>query len=143
MNNESIFVGLLRFTGVFFLVAGLMHVVLGLHADQLMGANVSSQSITDPGLDSQNRFYGATFTLYGVLLILTSGALRQYSLILRCMFWVVFAAGVVRFISVALYGWPPFLIGLLFAAELILPPIFLVALSSILKADSESGVGIG
>ncbi|MFK8021831.1 MAG: DUF4345 domain-containing protein [Pseudomonadales bacterium] len=77
--------------------------------------------MTDPGLDSQNRFYGATFTLYGVLLIVISSNLNQYSTILRCLLWVFLGAGAVRFISVSLYGWPPFLISLLFALELLVP----------------------
>lgn len=133
MNSESVFVASLRFLGVFFIGAGLMHVTLGVQADQMLGAKVSAQSLADPGLDSQNRFYGASFTLYGVLLIICSSQLQQYATILRCMFWVVFAAGLVRFISVFLYGWPPMLIGLLFAAELILPPPLHVWLSRILR----------
>src|SRR5262245_2634357 len=52
-----------------FFAAGAMHLTMGLGADALLGANVSAQTLTDAGLDSQNLFYGVSFMLYGVLLI--------------------------------------------------------------------------
>lgn len=113
-------------SGIFIIAAGTTHIVLGLDADVLLGANVSAQSIVDPGLDSQNRFYGAAFTLYGVLLLLISRDLERYYPVLKCLLWVFWFAGFVRFISVVVYGWPPMLIGLLLAAELALPPMLLV-----------------
>jgi len=51
------------------------------------GAQVTAQTMMDPGLQSQNRFFG---------------------------------------VSVALYGWLPLLVGLLFAAEIIPPPLALI-----------------
>ncbi len=122
----NLFVWALRLSALFILGAGLMHVGLGLKADVLLGANVSAATLVDPGLDSQNRFYGASFLLYAVLLALVSTNVPKYVVVLQCLLWVFIFAGLVRFISVVLYGWPPLLIGLLFAAELLLPPLMLV-----------------
>ena len=49
---------------VFFLI-GFGHLMFGVGADVQLGANVSAQSLADPVLDSQNRFYGVIFTVYG------------------------------------------------------------------------------
>lgn len=140
MNNRAVFVAVLRLMGIVIIAAGSMHIFLGLQADQMMGANVSAQSISDPGLDSQNRFYGATFTLYGVLLLVISNNLGQYSTILRCLLWVFLGAGLVRFISVSLFGWPPLFMGLLFALELVLPITLLVWFSRFLEVESSSEI---
>ncbi len=134
------FVWVLRAAGVFILGAGVMHIVLGLNADALLGAGVSSQSLVDAGLDSQNRFYGATFLLYGVLLFLVTRDLERYGPVLRALLWVFWLAGLVRFISVALFGWPPVLIGLLFAAELVLPPVLLAWHTRLMATFSQVNV---
>ena len=123
--TSKVFHWTLKAAGIFILGAGAMHIVLGANADVLLGAQVSSQSLMDAGLDSQNRFYGATFTLYGVLLLLVTRDLQRYGPVLRCLLWVFWGAGLVRFISVALYGWPPLLMNLLFALEVVLPPLLL------------------
>ena len=106
---------------VFFIV-GALHLVLGLGADVLLGAKVSAETMTDPALDSQNRFYAVAFTLYGVLLFLCSTDIPKYATVLRCVLWVFFAAGLARFVSVALHGSPPPMIWLLLVGE-VLPPL--------------------
>ena len=137
MKNASAFAFILKAMGVGFIVAGAMHIVFGLGADQMIGASVSAQSMTDPGLDSQNRFYGAAFTLYGVLFFVTSTNIPRYVTILRCVLWVFLGAGLVRFISIALYGWPPPIISGLLVAELVIPPVLLLWLSQVRSTDSE------
>ena len=108
---------------VFFIV-GALHLVLGLGADVLLGAKVSAETMTEPALDSQNRFYAVAFTLYGVLLFLCSTDIPKYATVLRCVLWVFFAAGLARFVSIALYGSPPPMIWLLLVGE-VLPPLLL------------------
>jgi hypothetical protein len=107
---------------VFFIV-GALHLVLGLGADALLGAKVSAEAMTDPALDSQNRFYAVAFTLYGVLLLLCSTDIPKYATVLRCVLWVFFAAGLARFVSIALYGSPPPMIWLLLVGEVVPPPL--------------------
>ena len=107
---------------VFFIV-GALHLVLGLGADSLLGAKVSAETMTDPALDSQNRFYAVAFTLYGVLLFLCSTDIPKYATVLRCVLWVFFAAGLARFVSIALYGSPPPVIWLLLVGEVLPPPL--------------------
>jgi hypothetical protein len=53
---------LLKSIAPIFVLVGVLHRVLGLGADALLGANVPDPVISDPALDSQNRFYGVAFT---------------------------------------------------------------------------------
>lgn len=131
MQSSNLLTYFLRATSIVFVLAGAMHVTLGLGADQMLGAQVSSQTMMDAGLDSQNRFYGATFTLYGVIFFMAAANLARYLPILKATVWVFFIAGLVRFLSVWLYGWPPPLVAALFAAEVLLPPFLLMWISNI------------
>jgi hypothetical protein len=108
-----------------FVLVGALHVLLGLGADALLGAQVPRQALADPGLDSQNRFYGTAFMLYGVLLWLCSTDLARYATVLRCALWVFFASGLARLVSILVYGAPPPLIGVLLLSELLGPPLML------------------
>jgi hypothetical protein len=127
---------------VFKCIAPLMFVVSALHlsrgrgADALLGANLSVQSMNDPGLDSQNRFYGVSFALYGVLLFVCAADLRKYATVLKCVLWMCFAAGVARLVSMAVVGTPPLPILALLASELLAPPLLLWWLSKTLNSPS-------
>ncbi len=116
-----------------FFIVGALHLTLGLNADALLGAKVPVEALTDPALDSQNRFYGVAFTLYGALLYLSATDLPKYATVLRCVLWVFFAAGVARFVSIAVYGVPPMPVVLLLGAEVVAPPILLVWISLVLR----------
>jgi hypothetical protein len=122
---------------VFFIV-GALHLVLGLGADALLGAKVSAEAMTDPALDSQNRFYAVAFTLYGVLLFLCSTDIPRYATVLRCALWVFFAAGLARFVSIALHGSPPPLIWLLLVGEVLPPPLLAWWLSRTMSGLTSS-----
>lgn len=113
----------LKLVAPVFFIVGALHLLLGLEADALLGAKVSAEVMTDPALDSQNRFYGVAFTLYGVLLLLCSTDIPKYATVLRCVLWVFFAAGVARFASIALHGSPPPMIWLLLVGEVLPPPL--------------------
>jgi uncharacterized protein DUF4345 len=122
---------------VFFIV-GALHLVLGLGADALLGAKVSAEAMTDPALDSQNRFYGVAFTLYGVLLFLCSTDIPKYATVLRCALWVFFAAGLARVVSIALHGSPPPIIWLLLVGEVLPPPLLAWWLSRTMSGLTSS-----
>ena len=81
MNNYAF---VLKFLAPVFLLVGAMHLVLGLGADAMLGAIVPVEAMIDPTLDSQNRFYGISFTLYGVLLYLCSTDIPKYATVIRC-----------------------------------------------------------
>jgi hypothetical protein len=117
---------------VFFLV-GALHLFYGVGADVLLGANIPAEVISDPVLDSQNRFYGVSFTLYGVLLLLCSNNIQKYSAVLRCVIWIFFAAGVARLVSIGIYGMPSILVLLLLASELLIPPVLALWLNRVLR----------
>ena len=115
-----------------FILVGALHLFYGVGADVMLGAKISAEAISDPVLDSQNRFYGVSFTLYGVLLFLCSTDIPKYSAVLKCVIWVFFAAGVARLVSIGIYGMPSILVLLLLASELLLPPILAVWLNRVL-----------
>tara|TARA_Y100001934_G_C12031373_1_gene621523 strand:- start:281 stop:706 length:426 start_codon:yes stop_codon:yes gene_type:complete len=105
-----------------FVLVGLIHVVLGVEAELLLGASLPPDVISDPALDSQNRFYGAAFSAYGFLFFVCAGDLDKHRVTLRVLLGTFFAAGCARLVSIAVYGMPPAPILVLLVTELVLPP---------------------
>lgn len=120
MKSLAVF---LRIAGAGFVLVGALHLMLGLNADVLLGARLPAATIADPALDSQNRFYGVAFALYGVLCFLCTSDIARYAPVLRCMIWVFFAAGCARLVSIAIYGLPPQPVIALLVIELVGPPL--------------------
>jgi hypothetical protein len=123
----------LRLVAPIFFLVGALHLALGLGADGLLGAKVSAEAMADPALDSQNRFYGIAFTLYGVLFFLCSTDIPKYATVLRCVIWVLFAAGLARIVSIATHGFPTPLVAALLVSELLAPPLLAWWLSRVEK----------
>lgn len=119
------FVWTLRILGPGFVLAGSIHLIFGVAGESLLGAQLSAASVVDPVLDSQNRFYGTAFTLYGFLLLLCTQDLARYAPVLKLALWVFFAAGVSRVLAVWFTGWPGTLVEILLAIELVLPLLLL------------------
>ena len=113
----------LKLASPLIVIVGLVHLVLGPGADVLLGANVPVEVLSDAVLDSQNRFYGVSFTLYGFVLFISSTDLRKYQVILYVTFGVFFAAGSARLVSIAVVGLPSESVLALLALELLLPPV--------------------
>lgn len=124
----------LKFAAPIFVLVGVLHLVLGVGADVLLGAKLPAEALADAALNSQNRFYGVAFSLYGVLLYLCATGLPRYATVLRCVLWVFFAAGLARLVSIATHGVPPPLVLALLATELALPPLLHLWLSKALRA---------
>lgn len=122
--------------GVFFVVA-LLHVGLGPAADALLGAALPPEVLADPVLDSQNRFYGMSFAVYGVLFILGSRDVVKHGAMLRCLLWTFFAGGLARLVSMAAVGAPSVLVLGLTAVELALPPALLLWQSRLTRGAEE------
>lgn len=123
---------LLKIAAPVFVLVGAVHLVLGAGADVLLGARLPAEALADAALDSQNRFYGVAFSVYGVLLYLCATDLPKYAIVLRCVLWVFFAAGLARLVSIATHGVPPALVLALLVTELALPPLLHVWLSKVL-----------
>jgi Domain of unknown function (DUF4345) len=115
------FILALRVLSVAFIAVAALHLFLGMGADAMLGVPVTAAMASDPSFDSQNRFYGITFSLLGVLISATD--VPRYQPIIVATLCVLFAAGIARAISWALHGAPsPALIGIT-AADLLLPPV--------------------
>lgn len=125
----------LKLVSPVFALVGALHLALGVGADALLGARLPQEALSDAALDSQNRFYGVAFALYGVLLYLCATDLRKYATVLRCVLWVFFAAGLARLVSIGTHGVPPPLVLALLASEIPVPPLLHLWLSKVLSAD--------
>lgn len=111
----------LRVFSLLIFAVALIHILLGVGAEPLLGSAISASSLEDPNLDSQNRFYGAAFMLFGVVWWYSSSDLARYLSILKASYVVFFVAGVVRVGSIWMVGWPAVPILGLMLIELILP----------------------
>ena len=132
----SAFVLVIRLLAPITVLAGLSHVVLGLNADVLLGANAPAELRSDPVLDSQNRFYGTIFMGYGVLLFLCATDLRKYALLFRILGGFIFLGGIARLISAALHGLPTSPVVGLIIIELVVVPLLLWWHSKVLSKRS-------
>ncbi len=111
----------LRILSIACLAAALTHVVLGVGGDWVVGAPVANP--IDATLDSQNRFYGAAFGLYGVLLWIGAADVRRFAPVLRAVLVMMFIAGCARGIAVAAHGWPSVQVMVLWSTEILGPVI--------------------
>jgi hypothetical protein len=133
------FILVLKLAAPIFFLVGALHLVLGAGADVLLGAKLPAEALSDAALDSQNRFYGVSFTLYGALLFLCATDIAKYATVFRCVIWVFFAAGLARLVSIAIHGLPPPLVLALLATELAVPPLLAWWLSKIERGDQTAG----
>ena len=113
----------LRFFALVIFLVSALHLVLGVGVDVLLGAEIPAAAISDPTLDSQNRFYGVYFALSGVLLLLCASDIPRYATVLRCVLWVFFVAGLARLVGIAIYGFPSAPVLGLLVVELVVPPV--------------------
>jgi hypothetical protein len=111
----------LRIMAVTILLAGCSHLLLGVGAEVLLGAKLSPETLIEPSLNSQNRFYGTSYMLYGILLWVCTRDMDRYAVIFRILLLMTFAAGLTRIVSLILHGWPSPTIIALGVSELLLP----------------------
>ena len=123
----------LKLSAPIFLLVGLLHLIFGVGAEVMIGARLPAEALSDPVLDSQNRFYGISFSLYGVLLFLCATDLKKYGTVLRCVLWAFFAAGLARLVSIATHGMPSMPVLVLLGSEIVLPPLLIGWLSKLAK----------
>ncbi len=107
-------------------LVGSLHLLLGVHADVLLGARLPPEALADPVLDSQNRFYGVAFMAYGVLLYLCATDLRKYAAVFNTVIAFMFLGGAGRLIAMALHGMPSPPVILLALIELMGMPLLLL-----------------
>ncbi|MBN9008133.1 MAG: DUF4345 domain-containing protein [Rhizobiales bacterium] len=106
-----------------FIAVSALHLFLGIGADALLGSPITPEMSKSPSIDSQNRFYGVTFALFGVVLLVSTSNLHRYQPMIVATLAVLFAAGIARAVSWILHGAPsPAIIGIL-CADLVLPPV--------------------
>lgn len=120
----------LRLLGVACVAPALLHLVLGVGADRLLDPSLPASLTGLASLDSQNRFYGVTFGLYGVLLWLGAGEPGRYAPVLRVLIGLFFAGGVARLVSIGVVGIPSPPVLALGLIELVVPPLLWKAVSS-------------
>lgn len=113
----------LRILGVAFIAVASLHFVLGLYADAMLGSPISAEMAAQPSFDSQNRFYGTTFALLGIALLVGATDLKRYKPIVVATLGVLFAAGLARSIAWIMHGTPAPLLIVILVADLLIPPV--------------------
>jgi Domain of unknown function (DUF4345) len=126
----------LRLAGIACGLAGLCHLLLGVDGDWIVG--VGPAVPINPSLDSQNRFYGTAFILYGALLWIGASDMRRYALVLKLVFGMMLVAGMARGLAVLAHGWPSPQILFLWSTEVILPPVMGLWLRQTLASDDRA-----
>lgn len=119
----SALVLVLRVLSLAFVAVAGLHLAIGLGADAMLGSPVTAEMMGNASFDNQNRFYGVTFALLGVVLWIATADVPRYRPMILAVLGVLFAAGVARLVSVALFGLPAPAITGIMVADLILPPI--------------------
>lgn len=113
----------LRLLAVTFIAVAGLHLVFGLHADEMLGVRVTPETAANPSLDSQNRFYGITFSLLGVVLLIAVTDLQRYAPMLKAVLGVLFMAGVARAVSWGIHGAPATMLIVIALIDLVSPPV--------------------
>ncbi len=122
----------LRVLALILILVAALHLSMGTMAEVLLGASLKVGPL-DPVLDSQDRFYGTAFVIYGVLLWVCAKDVTKYALILRCVFWCCFVAGLARLVSFLVVGPPSGIVMFLWFTEVAMPPLMLLWLSNVLQ----------
>jgi Domain of unknown function (DUF4345) len=117
------FIWAIRILAVAFIAVSCLHLFTGLYADAAVGSPITAEMASQPSFDSQNRFYGVTFSLLGIALLIGSTDLVRYKPIILATLGVLFAAGIARALSWSLFGAPSSIIIGILVADLLLPPI--------------------
>ena len=129
---------ILKVFGLVCVAVGCLHIVLGLGAEQLLGAELSAETLSNASLDSQNRFYGAQFMLVGAVSWICATDLDRHATLFRVTMVVFFLGGVARLVSLASHGWPSEMVQLLGLSELVIPPLLIVWHAAILKRNASA-----
>ncbi len=114
---------LVRITALIAILVGALHGLFGIATVPHLGAATSDSAIGKIVLDSQDRFYGASFMGYGALLLLYLSDPARYRLVFQIVAAAVFVGGCARVLGFALHGAPPAQVLGLLAIELIFPPL--------------------
>ncbi len=115
--------GILIMCAVTILAVAAGHALFGLRAEAALGINVPADTLSNPGADSQNRFLGSAFALYGVFLGYYQRDVLKYRKELYILLGVFWVAGLVRLSSFFLYGLPPIMVAGLTLTEIVVPPV--------------------
>lgn len=116
----------LRASAVLIGIAAGLHLALGPGADALLGIEAAAAVADDPGLSSQNRFFGVAYALHGAVLWMAASDLPRYRPVLVATLAVTFAAGLSRLVPWLTLGVPPLPVAGLMFMELFLPALLYI-----------------
>jgi hypothetical protein len=126
MSSTNALILALRIVSIAFIAVAVLHLVIGTGADALLGVDITPAMASDPSIDSQNRFYGVTFSLLGIVLMIATQDLRRYRQFAIATLAVLFVAGLARVTAWGIHGAPSLPVAAILVADLLLPPVFYV-----------------
>ena len=98
---------------------------MGAKADRLLDPSIPLETVQHPSVDSQIRFYGGAFSVYGALLWMCANDMTNYVDVFKVLMIVFLLAGLARIPAAILYGKPSLVIMALWALEVVVPPLLL------------------
>jgi len=121
----SVFPLVLKGLAVLTTAVGMLHLVLGLQADAWLGIEVAAVVADDPGLSSQNRYFGVSYLIFAAVYWLASRDLARFRPVLVCALAITFVAGLSRLLPWIAFGAPPAAVIGLLLVEILAPPVLL------------------
>jgi hypothetical protein len=88
------------------LLTGALDIGLGAESLGMSGAVLSGQSLSDPVLNSQVRFWGAIWFAVGVMLVVAAMDLERHALWFRLICGAIFLSGIAWLVSLVQFGLP-------------------------------------
>ncbi len=103
--------------GIICIAIALVHIAIGPSA-------IPGSVPVNATMDSEDRFYATLFLGFGAALVWCSQNLRERGGVFKALLLIFFLGGVARIVSAVLVGMPNEFFQILWALELILPPVF-------------------
>ncbi|MEP2989280.1 MAG: DUF4345 domain-containing protein [Parasphingorhabdus sp.] len=108
---------LIAIFGITCIGIALMHIAIGPSA-------IPGSVPVNATMDSEDRFYATLFLGFGAALVWCSQKLQQRGEVFKFLMLIFFLGGCARIVSAVQVGPPNLMFQILWALELILPPIF-------------------
>jgi hypothetical protein len=126
MDSEKLYRLVLRAAALTVAAAGAAHAFLGVASERLLDPTLPASLEGLASLDSQNRFYGAMFSVVGAVVWQAAGDLGRYRPVINTVLIGFMLAGMSRLLSVPSLGWPAPMVLALALLEVVMPPLMLV-----------------
>ena len=108
---------------VFFVVFGVVDIVIALLHIGLGPSAIPGSVPVNATMDSEDRFYATLFLAYGVAILWCVKDIERKSTVVYCLLATFFVGGLARLVSIAAVGLPNTFFVAMTTLELLIPPL--------------------